>query len=198
MTKIALFGTSSDPPTEAHKTILQWLSEHYDLVAVWASNNPFKSQQTPLEHREKMLQLLINEIDPDRRNNIHLREDLSSPRSLETVQKARKVWGDEVEFHLVVGSDLVGQIPQWHASQDLLTAVKLLIIPRPGYLIRNEDLERLRKLGGEWAIADFQAPALSSTGYRERKEQEAVPPSVEDYIHQEQLYSSCRNVASTQ
>ena len=57
--KIALFGTSADPPTAAHQTILQWLSDHYDQVAVWASDNPFKENQTPLSHRMTMLALLI-------------------------------------------------------------------------------------------------------------------------------------------
>ncbi|NEP57541.1 MAG: nicotinic acid mononucleotide adenylyltransferase, partial [Symploca sp. SIO2G7] len=27
--KIALFGTSADPPTAAHQAILSWLSHHY-------------------------------------------------------------------------------------------------------------------------------------------------------------------------
>ncbi|MGL5832760.1 MAG: nicotinate-nucleotide adenylyltransferase, partial [Waterburya sp.] len=34
MKKIALFGTSADPPTIGHQTILQWLSQHYDHVVV--------------------------------------------------------------------------------------------------------------------------------------------------------------------
>ncbi|MGB3262812.1 MAG: adenylyltransferase/cytidyltransferase family protein, partial [Microcoleus sp.] len=55
MQKIALFGTSADPPTAGHKTILSWLSQHFDWVAVWASDNPFKSHSTSLEHRSAML-----------------------------------------------------------------------------------------------------------------------------------------------
>lgn len=42
MTRVALFGTSADPPTVGHQAILRWLSEHYDQVAVWAADNPFK------------------------------------------------------------------------------------------------------------------------------------------------------------
>jgi cytidyltransferase-like protein len=63
MKRIALFGTSADPPTSGHQAILNWLSQHYDLVAVWASDNPFKSHQTPLEHRSRMLRLLIEELN---------------------------------------------------------------------------------------------------------------------------------------
>jgi nicotinate-nucleotide adenylyltransferase len=67
MVNIALFGTSADPPTSAHQAILNWLSYHYDHVAVWASDNPFKTHQTPLEHRSTMLRLLIEDISPPRR-----------------------------------------------------------------------------------------------------------------------------------
>ena len=43
--RIALFGTSADPPTAGHQKILRWLSEGYDRVAVWAADNPFKCHQ---------------------------------------------------------------------------------------------------------------------------------------------------------
>ena len=54
---------SADPPTAGHLVILKWLSEHYDWVAVWAADNPLKSQQTPLSHRAAMLELLIKDIN---------------------------------------------------------------------------------------------------------------------------------------
>ncbi|MDY7015832.1 MAG: nicotinate-nucleotide adenylyltransferase [Cyanobacteriota bacterium] len=186
--KIALFGTSADPPTEAHAAILGWLSNRYDWVAVWASDNPFKSRQTPLDRRMTMLQLSILELDTPRKN-ISLNRELSSPRTLETVQTARAKWGNEVELTLVVGADLVAQIPRWYRVEDLLQQVRLLVVPRPGYSIDNRHLERLQRLGGKYAIADFTPPPLSSSAYRDRRDTHAVPQSVEEYIHREQLYA---------
>ncbi|NJM46313.1 MAG: nicotinic acid mononucleotide adenylyltransferase, partial [Alkalinema sp. RU_4_3] len=43
MLKLALFGTSADPPTLGHLAIVNYLSAKYDRVAVWAADNPFKS-----------------------------------------------------------------------------------------------------------------------------------------------------------
>jgi len=193
MVNIALFGTSADPPTSGHQAILNWLSHHYDLVAVWASDNPFKSHQTPLEHRAKMLRLLIEEIQPPR-ENIILYQSLSSSRTLETVEKARQHWGEHVNLALVIGSDLIGQMPRWYQVEHLLNQVQLLVVPRPGYEIDEAGLEELRKLGAEIAIADLQAPAVSSTAYRENGDTQAITPPVEDYIHQEQLYE-CQDAA---
>jgi nicotinate-nucleotide adenylyltransferase len=193
MVNIALFGTSADPPTSAHQAIINWLSHHYDHVAIWASDNPFKSHQTPLEHRSKMLRLLIEEIQLPRRN-VGLYQSLSSPRTLETVETARQRWGSHVDFSLVIGSDLITQMPRWYQIEQLLKQVQLLVVPRPGYEIDDAGVEELRKLGAKIAIADLQAPAVSSTAYRENGNTEAITPPVEDYIHQKQLYA-CQDAA---
>jgi nicotinate-nucleotide adenylyltransferase len=145
MISIALFGTSADPPTAGHQSILVWLADHYDEVAVWASDNPFKSHQTPLEHRAAMLQLLIDEIYPPR-NNIHLHSELSSPRSFITVARARQQWA-AAELTLVIGADLIAQLAQWYRVEELLQQVRLLVVPRPGYPIAQADLATKRSHG---------------------------------------------------
>ena len=184
---IALFGTSADPPTAGHRAILCWLSNHYDLVAVWASDNPFKGHQISLEHRINMLNLLLQEMDVSR-NNIYLYQELSYLRSLFSLEKARQIWGSNANFTLVIGSDLVGQIPLWYRVEELLPQVQLLIVPRPGYPLEEEGLETLGHLGGKWVIADLDPPAVSSTAYREAGDNNALTPLVQNYIQQKQLY----------
>ncbi|MBD2576663.1 nicotinate-nucleotide adenylyltransferase [Oscillatoria sp. FACHB-1406] len=188
MTQIALFGTSADPPTEGHKAILRWLSDRYDLVAVWASDNPLKSQQTPLDRRTTMLQLLLLELTTPRQN-INLHQELSSPRAIETIEQAREKWGDSVELIFTLGADLVVQLPRWYRARDFLQQVELLIVPRQGYAIAPESLQQLEHLGGKYKIADFTPPPVSSTAYRDRTQIAAIPAAIEDYIHQEQLYA---------
>jgi len=166
---------------------LDWLSRCYDWVAVWAADNPFKSHQTPLEHRAKMLRLLICEVEP-LRQNISFCQELSSKRTLETVEKARQCWGGDAELSLVVGSDLVSQLPRWYKVEELLRQVQLLVVPRPGYGMDEAGLMQLRQLGGNVAIADLTGPDVSSTAYRENGDTAALTPPVEAYIHQEHLY----------
>ncbi|MDZ8027184.1 MAG: nicotinate-nucleotide adenylyltransferase [Nostoc sp. SerVER01] len=185
--RIALFGTSADPPTAGHQEILSWLSERYDWVAVWAADNPFKSHQAPLEHRAAMLQLLITDIDAPRQN-IALEQQLSSLRTLETVEKAKLRWGENVELTLVIGSDLLTQLPRWYRIEDLLQEVQLLIVPRPGYTIDDSSLEVVQKLGGKMAIASLTGLDISSTAYREHGDSQALTPPVVAYINQEHLY----------
>jgi nicotinate-nucleotide adenylyltransferase len=193
MTHIALFGTSADPPTTAHQKILDWLSRRFDWVAVWASDNPFKSHQTPLEHRAAMLQLLIDDIDPPR-HNLQLQQELSSPRAMITVEKARTYWTD-AEFTLVIGGDLVSQLPRWYRVEELLQQVKLLVVPRPGYPLVEAELNHLREMGARVAIANLRGPKLSSTDYREQKDANVLTPPIEEYIHRERLYECHQDVA---
>ncbi|MCU0546351.1 MAG: nicotinate-nucleotide adenylyltransferase [Oscillatoriaceae cyanobacterium Prado104] len=187
MQKIALFGTSADPPTAGHKTIISWLGQHFDRVAVWAADNPFKSHQTSLEHRSAMLLLMIQEINAPR-HNISLHPELSSPRTLETVQQAKSIWPAS-ELTLVIGSDLVGQLCRWYKIEQLLQQVQLLVVPRPGCPPEQVDLWQLRRLGAEVAIASLNAPNVSSTFYRETGDTEALTPPIEAYINREHLYA---------
>lgn len=184
MRQIALFGTSADPPTAAHQQILRWLSQRFDHVAVWASDNPFKSHQTPLEHRAAMLQLLIDDIPT---HTIDLHPELSHPRAIVTVERAQQQWPN-AQFTLVIGTDLVDQLPRWSRVQELLQQVNLLIVPRPGYPVRAVNVHHLREMGAEVEIADLTGLDLSSTAYRDRKDPNVVIPPIEDYIHREHLY----------
>ena len=188
MEKIALFGTSADPPTVGHQTILRWLSEHYNRVVVWASDNPFKQHQTPLNDRSKMLQLAITDINPPC-HNINLHPELSDRYTLVTVNKARDKWGEEIEFSLVIGADILSQITSWYRIKELLTQVKLLIVPREGYSIKEADLILLKEIGGKFAIATLNAPQVSSSTYRSQQDQSLVTPSVRDYIINHNLYN---------
>ncbi|NMG18120.1 nicotinate-nucleotide adenylyltransferase [Brasilonema bromeliae] len=184
--KVALFGTSADPPTAGHQAVIRWLSDHFDWVAVWAANNPLKSHQTPLEHRVAMLHLLILDIDSSK-HNIGLEQELSHLRTLETLEKAKKCWS-EAEFTLVVGSDLLTQLPRWYHIEDLLQQVQLLVIPRPRYAIDESNLDIVQKLGGKVTVANFIGLDVSSTAYRKNGDLSALTPLVVDYINKEHLY----------
>ena len=192
MTSIALFGTSADPPTAGHQAILAWLADHFDQVAVWASDNPFKLHQTALVHRATMLQLLIDDIQPPR-ENLHLYPELSHSRALITVERARQRW-TEADFTLVIGSDLVTQLHRWYRITELLQQVKLLVIPRPGYALTEADLAPLQQMGASVSIAQIPVPDVSSTAYREEGDADIITPPVEAYIHREQLYE-CQDAA---
>lgn len=191
--RIALFGTSADPPHTGHQTVLSWLAQRFDQVVVWASDNPFKSHQTSLKHRTQMLRLLIEEID-EFQDNIRLCNELSHPRAITTVETARQIW-PEADFYLVLGSDLVPQLSRWYRVNDLVRQVTLLIVPRSGYATEEHDLMELRQMGAELEFADIHGPDVSSTEYRNTREDAGLTAPVEAYIQREQLYDACQDTS---
>jgi nicotinate-nucleotide adenylyltransferase len=185
--RIALFGMSADPPHRGHYEVLRWLADHYDHVAVWASDNPFKDHQCPLRDRAKMLELMIGDI-PVPRGKIELHEELSHRRSLTSARQAHEIWPD-AELTLVVGSDLVEQLPTWYKAQELFAEVSILVVPRPGYDLSDDALEAVREQGGAIAIADISKTFdISSTYFRRTEDPNALSQSVRAYIDQNNLY----------
>ncbi len=186
---IALFGTSADPPSIGHQQILQWLDNHYDRVLVWVSDNPFKIHQASLSDRLKMMELTIAAIQPPAQT-ISLHPEISNPRTINTVEQARQIL-PHANFSLVIGGDLVPQLPTWYRAQDLLNQVKLLVVPRQGVTIFPEDIDRLVNMGTEVAIApsSISIPDVSSSDYRNNGNSSVIIPTVAAYIQQESLYA---------
>jgi nicotinate-nucleotide adenylyltransferase len=187
--RIALFGTSADPPTIAHQEIINWLASKFDRVAVWAADNPFKNHGASLAQRSQMLDLLIDEIQPSITDRAQVYPNLSNRYTLVTVALAQKLW-QNADFTLVIGADLVSQLPKWYHVNELLTQVKLLVIPRPGNQINDEDIQALTKLGASVDIAQLNTPTVSSTAIRTQGISMGITPTIADYIQEHQLYQN--------
>ncbi len=186
--QIALFGTSADPPTIAHQEIIIWLATQYDEVAVWASDNPFKTHGASLEQRSQMLELLIAETEPSIQQNTKVYRALSDRRTFQSLTTARTIWHD-ADFILTIGADLITQLPKWYRISEVLTQVKLLIVPRNGCKIEPHDLEILADLGAQLAIVPLDTPAISSTAIRTSHSSQGLTTKVATYIQQHHLYS---------
>lgn len=184
--QIALFGTSADPPTYGHLEILTWLSKRYDRTAVWASDNPFKRDQTPLNDRMEMLRLLVT-LSGEPLETLQVYPDFSDLRTIITYNRAVKVW-PSAKFTFVLGADLLSQLPTWYQAKELLEAVDLLVIPRSGYQILDSAIDKIKSLGGTLEIANLITPNVSSSAYRHDMAPNTVPTIVQSYIQQQELY----------
>ncbi|MGQ9866161.1 MAG: nicotinate-nucleotide adenylyltransferase [Pseudanabaenaceae cyanobacterium] len=181
---IALFGTSADPPTVGHGSILRWLGDRFGRVVVWVADNPFKQHRAALSHRAAMMALAIAEVANPK---VALHQEFSRPRTLETLALVAARWPD-CPLVLVVGTDVVPQIPTWYRGAEVLQRAELLVIPRVGGSLTPETVAQLENLGGKLHYASVEVPPVSSTGYRDRGDRASVIPSVAAYIEREGLY----------
>lgn len=133
-----------------------------------------------------MLKLLIYDIQRSC-PNVQFCPDLSQPRTIHTLEIAKRRWIDAT-FTFVVGSDLVDQLATWYQVEDLLQEVSLLVVPRPGYPLSEAALKELRQRGASMAIAEMMGLDTSSTAYRNHKDSDGLTAAIKDYIHREHLY----------
>ena len=183
---IALFGTSADPPTVAHQAIIQWLSAQFDRVLIWAVDNPFKTDQTPLVCRQEMLKILLVSHEPVLSNVLWM-PDLSDRRSLKSVIQVENRWPN-AQLTLVVGADILDSLLDWYRIEELVQRVNFLMLKRPDYEIEAAQLEDFRRLGGRIDIAEFSGPRVSSSEFRQTHNPDLIPNSLFSYLQEHRLY----------
>ena len=186
---IALFGTSADPPTLGHEAMLSELTKIFPKVITWASDNPDKKHQIPLLKRTQLLRILVNKISHPK---LELVQELSSPRTIQTLKKAFQLW-PEASFSFVIGSDLAVQVPKWLHAKSVLNKATIAIAMRDGWPICDQQLKEIKKLGGEIDLLPFHIPESSSSKFRERPQKLLVPKELVPLLLEENLYGLADN-----
>ena len=186
---IALFGTSADPPTLGHEALLSELTKIFPKVITWASDNPDKKHQIPLLKRTQLLKILVKKISHPK---LELVQELSSPRTIHTLRKAYKLW-PEASFSFVIGSDLAVQVPKWLKAKSILNKATIAIAMRDGWPISDEQLEEIKKLGGDIHLLPFNIPESSSSKFRERPQEILLPQELVPLLLEENLYGLADN-----
>ncbi len=184
LNSIALFGTSADPPTLGHEALLNELTKIFPKVITWASDNPDKKHQIPLIKRTELLRILVKKISHP---NLELVQELSSPRTIYTLKKAFELW-PKANFSFVIGSDLAVQVPKWLHVRSILNKVKIAIAMRDGWPISYNQLEEIKRLGGEVYLLPFNIPESSSSKFRKRPQEVLVPQELVPLLLEENLY----------
>ena len=184
--RIALFGTSADPPTIGHKKILEELSNNYSCVITYASDNPKKKHKENIFFRNLLLKTLIQDINNPK---IIFNQKISSPWAIESIEECKKIYAlNKIDF--VIGSDLITDIFTWKNFDKIIHEVKLLIIKREGYPIQSNTLKMLETNKVVFEIISLNIPNISSSMVRLNKNYSDIPKSLIDLVKKNNLYKS--------
>ena len=184
--KIALFGTSADPPTNGHKVILEKLSKEYDLVVSYASSNPSKIHKENLFYRSLLLEALIDNLNNQK---VLFDQAISSPWAINSIKSCKRKY-QKSKISFVIGSDLLEELFSWKSIDNIIKEVKFLIIPREGYPINSTSLNHIKSAGGIVEISSFKIPNISSSMIRSNNEESLIPKSLFEIIKENNLYNS--------
>ena len=188
--RIALFGTSADPPTIGHKKILQELSNIYSCIITYASDNPQKKHKENIFYRKLLLETLIKDLDNPK---IIFNQKISSPWAIESIKECKKIYTHN-KLDFVIGSDLIQEIFSWKKFDKIIKEVKLLIIKREGYPIESKTIKKLETKKVIFEISSLNIPNISSSMIRLNNKYSDLPKSLIDIVKKNNLYVSNKKV----
>ncbi|MFK4466952.1 nicotinate-nucleotide adenylyltransferase [Bacillus sp. RC252] len=189
MRKIGIIGGTFDPPHNGHLLIANEVYHALGLEEVWFLPNqvpPHKQVRniTSVKSRLNMLQIAIEE---EAYFSICLEElDREGPSyTYDTMVQLTEKYPD-VQFHFIIGGDMVEYLPKWYNIEKLLKLVTFVGVARPGYTLHTPyDIVKVE-------IPEF---AVSSSLLRERYMTKKtckylLPEKVQVYIERNGLYES--------
>ena len=184
--RIALFGTSADPPTIGHKKILEELSKSFSYTISYASDNPQKKHNENISIRSFLLKTLIEDLKNPR---IIFNQKISSKWAIESIEKCKNIYGFK-KIYFVIGSDLIKEISSWKNFDKIIKEVSFFIIKREGYPIEPNNLKMLEDYNVNFEISTSNIPNISSSMVRLNINYSYLPESLIDIIKKNNLYVS--------
>ena len=188
--RIALFGTSADPPTIGHKKILEELSKIYAFTISYVSNNPQKKHIEDISIRSHLLKTLIDDLDNPK---ILFNQKISSQWAVESIKKCKEIYKfNNLDF--VIGSDLIKDIFYWKNFEKIILEVSFFIILRKGYPVESNTLKMLETYRVKFKISTIKTPNISSSKFRLNFNCSNLPTSLIDIVKKNNLYESTKLV----
>lgn len=193
--KVGIFGGTFDPIHLGHLILAEQAREMASLDQVWfipAAEPPHKldKQITTAAHRVQMVHLAVQHHPCFHLSTMELEREGPS-YTYDTLQVLRESHpGDQ--FYLLVGADMVKDLPNWYKIKEILQFVQVIGLGRPGVEVENLPLMVQKRL--HW-IPDAIEINISSTEIRQRLRQGKsvrylIPESVYQYVREHRLYGS--------
>lgn len=134
--KLALFGGSFDPIHRGHvEPVLDAVRQLglQRVVFLPTAQPPHKRNQelAPAAARYVMVELALLEHRELRADAFEMRPDGPS-YTIDTVRHFRHRF-PQARLHYVIGADSLAELPSWRQADELLAAVELVVLARPGW-----------------------------------------------------------------
>ena len=140
---IGIFGGSFNPIHIGHLALANYLCEFGDLDEVWFMVSP----QNPLKKDSKLwddeLRLELARLAVEGYPKFKVCDiEFQLPRpsfTINTLNTLQEKYPDK-EFTLIIGADNWSLFPRWRAADEIIARHKVLIYPRPGFPINENEL----------------------------------------------------------
>ena len=168
--RLGLFGGTFDPPHLGHVAALRdaWGSGRFDEIMVTVAGDPYlKSADgalTPAPQRLAMAKAAFGE-----RPGVAVSDmEIARGGPTYTIDTVRELLETGAEIELIIGADVVSQLPRWRSADELATIVALYVLPRGDEIVTIPS-------GWRGQVAHMEPVDLSSTETRAKLEKGENP-----------------------
>lgn len=130
--RLGLFGGRFDPPHNGHLLLAEQARDELTLDEVWflpSARPPHKGAAAPAEDRAAMTELATHDHPAFRTERLEL--DRPGPSyAIDTVEEVQRARPDAEPYYLI-GADAYAEIDGWHRAEALVTAARMVVLPRP-------------------------------------------------------------------
>jgi len=204
--RIVLLGGTFDPVHHGHLIVARAVAEacRYDRITLVPSASPPHkgSARASGADRLAMLRLAVEAEELFDVCDVELRRTGRS-YTFDTLLALRERLGPRTELHLVMGADMLADLPNWHRSRELVELARIVVARRPPWQREWEGIfADLRSRLGPQAAERLAASVIptplidiSSTDIRKRLAEGRsirflVPEPVRAFIEQQGLYGT--------
>lgn len=194
--KIGILGGSFDPFHNGHLNMALMSQKQYQLDEIWLIPNgtaPHKAAEkmTDSAHRMAMCQLAAAKYPFIKTCDIEITSRDYSYTYI-TLTKLNELYPQH-EFYFIMGADSLDYFEDWKNPQIIASACKILVINRNEFseADMNEKILRLNRLfPADIRIVHCPKIDVSSTGLRQKLNQDDLLPEIYDYICRNHLYGN--------
>lgn len=194
--KIGIYGGTFDPIHIGHLVMAEQARQAAGLEEVWFVPAPIPPHKqgvaTSAKDRFTMVERAVADHPSFRASRVEM--DRSGPSyTVDTVRLLCREQPD-TRFFLIVGADMVLDLPRWVRIEEILASVEVIGLMRPGVKLDMEQLPDHIKDRVTW-VKEGVTVDLSSTWIRNRVAQGGsvrylVPEPVRQYMEAHRLYES--------
>ncbi|MBR5394374.1 MAG: nicotinate-nucleotide adenylyltransferase [Bacteroidaceae bacterium] len=187
--KTGIYGGSFNPIHLGHVCLAKALADRGLVDEMWlvvSPQNPFKVDEHLLNDEKRLHLARLAVADVPGVEVCDREFYLPRPSYMYNTLQLLSTEHPDREFVLVIGADNWERFPNWYRSQDILSAYRVIIYPRPGYTLQD--------IPQNVTVADTPLLDISSTEIRHRiasdpnYDGEGLCSAVWEEIKQEGLY----------
>ena len=179
-----VFGGSFNPPTIAHKSIIELVIKNFDVdtfLVIPVGNDYHKNDLVDYQHRISMLNILVKGMKYVVISDIEANGSYKG--TLNLLDQLSKVYKN---IHFIIGSDQLYDLTNWIEYDKLLRTYKFIVIKRFGYKIDNDIT---KKYPASFIYLDLDMDVSSNQIRKNLDEYQSFTTSeVYDYIKKNNLY----------